>query len=288
MSEIHVLVSPEAGRGRAAAATSDVRDRLRARGDRLIDLTGADATASTANARDAVHGGAERLIVLGGDGMVHLAVQAVAGTDTILGIVPVGTGNDFARALPRIPEDPLAAADVALGEPDPIDGIKVGDRWIASVATAGFSGDVNARANGLRRPKGQSRYTVATVLELPRLQRRPTRLRVDDTTFEYDSVLLAIGNTGWFGGGMHVCPDADPDDGQLDVTIVAGVGRVELLRFFRRVFNGTHLHHPKVHTHRGSRIEIDGTDLTLWGDGEPVATGPVVLDAMPAAIRLAR
>ncbi len=288
MSDVHVLISPEAGRGTAAGTAADVLDRLRALGSHVIDLTGTDADASAANARDAVAAGADRLVVLGGDGMVHLALQAVAGTATVLGVVPVGTGNDFVRALPRIPDDPLDAASVALADPDPIDAIRVGDRWVASVATAGFSGDVNARANRLSRPKGQSRYTVATVLELPRLRRRPTRLTIDGETHEYDTALLAVGNTAWFGGGMQICPEADPDDGQLDVTVVADVGRVELLRFFNRVFSGTHLDHPKVHAHRGARVEIDAGDLAVWGDGEPVATGPAVLEAVPAAIRLAR
>ena len=287
MSDVHVLMSPEAGRGKTAAVAADVRDRLQTLGRTVVDLTGADATESIANARAAVAAGAERIVVLGGDGMVHLAVQAVAGTDTALGVIPVGTGNDFVRSLPGIPEDPLDAARTALGDPDPIDAIRVGDRWVASVATAGFSGDVNARANQLTRPKGQSRYTVATVLELPRLRGRPTTLTVDGTAHEYDAVLLAVGNTAWFGGGMHICPDADPDDGLLDVTVVAGVGRIELLRFFNRVFKGTHLDHPKVHTHRGARIELDA-DVAIWGDGEPVADGPAVLEAVPAAIRLAR
>ena len=287
MSDVHVLVSPEAGRGKTAAVAGEVRHRLRTLGRTVVDLTGADATESITNARAAVATGAERIVVLGGDGMVHLAVQAVAGTDTVLGVVPVGTGNDFARALPGIPDDPLAAARVALGDPKPVDAIRIGDRWVASVATAGFSGDVNARANRLARPKGQSRYTVATVLELPGLRPRRTRLTVDGAVHEHDAVLLAVANTAWFGGGMHICPDADPDDGLLDVTVVDGVGRVELLRFFRRVFTGSHLEHPKVYTHRGTRILIDA-DVAIWGDGEPVARGPAVLEAVPGAIHLAR
>jgi diacylglycerol kinase (ATP) len=287
VSDVHVLVGPDAGRGAAAGAAHDVLDRMRALGGHIIDVTGGDADASAGNVRDAVAAGAERVVVLGGDGMVHLAVQAVAGTETILGVVPVGTGNDFARALPGIPDDPLEAVSTALGRPRPIDAIRVGDRWVASVATAGFSGDVNARANQLARPRGQSRYTVATVLELPGLRRRPTRLTVDDTTHDYDTVLLAIGNTAWFGGGMHICPDADPDDGLLDVTVVEGVGRFELLRFFNRVFKGNHLQHPNVHRHRGARIEVDA-DVAIWGDGESLAEGPILLEAVPAAIRLAR
>ena len=84
--------------------------------------------------------------------------------------------------------------------------------------------------------------------------------------------MIAVANTAWFGGGMHICPDADPDDGLLDVTVVDGVGRIELLWFFHRVFKGTHLDHPKVHTHRGRRIEI-AAEVAFWGDGEPITTG---------------
>lgn len=287
MSDVHVLVSPEAGRGTAAGTATDVLDRLRTLGAHVVDLTGADADASARNAHEAVAAGADRLVVLGGDGLVHLALQAVAGTDTVLGVVPVGTGNDFARALSGVPDDPLEAAATALGAARPIDAIRIGDRWVASVATAGFSADVNDRANQLRRPKGQSRYTVATVLELPRLRYRPTQIVVDGEVHQHDAVLIAVANTGWFGGGMHICPDAQPDDGLLDVTVVDGVGRLELLWFFRLVFSGNHLSHPKVHTHRGRRIELDSPELTLWGDGEPVVPGPCVLEAVPAAIRLA-
>ena len=139
----------------------------------------------------------------------------------------------------------------------------------------------------MRRPKGQSRYTVATVLELPALKRRPTTITVDGTAHAHDAVMIAVANTAWFGGGMHICPDADPDDGLLDVTVVDGVGRIELLRFFNRVFKGTHLDHPKVHTHRGHRIEI-AAEVAFWGDGEPITTGNTVLEAVPAAIRIVR
>lgn len=288
MSDVHVLISPEAGRGRAAATSVDVLDRLRGLGCHVIDVTGADAARSEANAREAVAAGATRLVVLGGDGIVHLGLQAVAGRATVLGIVPIGTGNDFARGIAGIPDDPLAAAEVALGDSRPLDAIRVGDRWVASVATGGFSGDVNERANRLRRPRGPSRYTVATVLELPRLVNRPIEVVVDGEPVDYEAAMLAVANTAWFGGGMHICPTAEPDDGLLDVTVVAGVGRIELLRFFNLVFSGRHLDHPKVHTHRGRTIEVRGPEpMVVWGDGEYVGPTPLRLEAVPGAVGLA-
>ena len=288
MSDVHLLISPEAGRGRAAKATETVLTTIRAAGHTPIDLTGPTAAASAEAAQAAVDAGAERLIVVGGDGLVHLALQTVAESATVLGVVPVGTGNDFARGLDTIPDETAAATQVALGEGQALDVIRSEAGWIASVATAGFSGDVNDRANRLSFPRGPSRYTVATIAELPTLRVRDVRLTVDDTVHEFRSALLAVANTGWFGGGMHIAPEANPTDGLLDITVVGDVGRFELLRFFRLVFSGRHMSHPDVHSLRGSRVEIEADGLDLWGDGELIGTAPVTLEAATAGVLVAR
>ncbi|MDW3219254.1 MAG: diacylglycerol kinase family protein [Acidimicrobiales bacterium] len=289
MSEtVHLLVSPDAGRGRAGGARETVLRELAAADVEVIDITGADADGSRAAAADVVAAGATRVVVVGGDGLVHLAVQAVATSDTALGVVPVGTGNDFARGVDGVGDDDLrASVRAALGPPGPIDAIRTDHGWVASVATAGFSGDVNGRANRLRFPRGPSRYTVATVAELPGLRTHEITVTVDGETFTTPAALLAVANTGWFGGGMHICPDADPADGLLEMTVVADVGRLELLRFFRLVFSGRHLEHPKVHTHRGREIRVDAGDLAFWGDGEPLGRAPTTMTAEPGALLLA-
>lgn len=288
MGSVHLLISPEAGRGKAARARDAVFATVRDAGHTPVDLTGTTAEASARETAAAVADGAERVIVVGGDGLVHLAVQAVAGTTTTLGIVPVGTGNDFARGLDTIPEEPVEATRVALGDARPIDAIRTDAGWVASVATAGFSGDVNDRANRLRFPTGASRYTVATMLELPTLTSRPVTVDVDGERHEFDATLIAVANTGWFGGGMHIAPDARPDDAMLEVTVVADVGRLELLRFFRLVFSGRHTAHPKVHSLRGSRVGLDADRLAMWGDGESIGSTPTTLEAIPGALRIAR
>ena len=289
---VHLLVSPDAGRGRADGAHATVVSTLRAEGYEPVDITGPDAPTSLAAARAVVDEGADRLVVVGGDGLVHLATQAVATSDTALAVVPVGTGNDFVRGLADFPHDVVTATRAALGPARPVDAVRADDSWIASVATVGFSGDVNERANRLHRPRGPSRYAVATMLELPGLRRRDLRITVDGVMHEHRAALVAVGNTGWFGGGMHICPAAEPDDGLLDVTVVGDVGRFELLRFFRLVFSGDHLAHPRVTAHRGSevRVETFGASadraLPLWGDGEPVDVAPVTLHAVPGALQL--
>jgi len=260
---------------------------LKAAGAEPIDITGDGATESLAAAHTEVSAGAERLIVVGGDGLVNLGLQAVAESPTIMGIVPVGTGNDFVRGIDGFETDVEAATIRALSQPTEFDAIRTPHGWIASVATAGFSGDVNGRANRLRWPRGPRRYSVSTMLELPRMRARTITLTVDGVDHEFDAVLIAVANTAWFGGGMEICPGADPTDGMLEVTVVGDVGRIEMLRFFNRVFKGTHLNRSNVFTFRGHEIAIDSEGLELWGDGERLGLAPVTLEARPGALKLA-
>lgn len=284
---VPILMNPDAGRGEAAPAMEIVTSVLQASGLEAIDITGADRAASLRAAHQAVSLGAERLIVIGGDGLVNLGLQAVAGTDTVLGVVPVGTGNDFVRGIDGFVTETAAAAQQALGPGRSIDAIRTDFGWVASVATAGFSADVNARANQLRWPRGPKRYSVATVMELPGMTPREVDLTVDGSTHSVRSALIAVANTAWFGGGMQICPAADPTDAILEVTVVGDVGRLQMLRFFGRVFKGTHLENPSVTTYRGREISIDCPLLDLWGDGEPLGPAPMTLAAVPGALKLA-
>ncbi|MEM7142047.1 MAG: YegS/Rv2252/BmrU family lipid kinase [Actinomycetota bacterium] len=285
---VPVLISPEAGRGRADGAAAEVLAALAAHGRDPTDITGTDAAASRAAVARAVREGTDRVIVVGGDGLVHLALQEVAGSEAAIGLVPVGTGNDFARGVDGIPLDDVGSAvEVALGPIAALDAIHTDAGWVASVATAGFAGDVNERANRLRFPKGPSRYTVATMAELPTMRPREVELTIDGETTAMRAAMVAIGNTAWFGGGMQICPDAQPADGRLDVTVVGDVGRIELLRFFRLVFSGRHLDHPKVSTFAGSEVRLASAGLAMWGDGEPIGAAPSTMTATPGALRLA-
>ena len=286
MTTVHLLTNPAARTGAAAAEVDDIR-RLFAQHDAtVVDLAGDDAQASAALVRRAVDEGAERLVVCGGDGLVHLAIQAAAQTPTVVGICPMGTGNDFARGV-GIETDGEQAAAGALGPPTPIDLMRIGDRWGASVATAGFSVAVNKRANSMRFPRGPSRYSLATLLELPRMHPTAYEISVDGEDYELLASVVTVANTSNFGGGMRITPAARPDDGLLDVTIVGAVGRLELLRWFRKVFDGSHLDHPMVTTLRGRAITLAAADTDVWADGEPVAATPVTVEAVPGALLLA-
>ncbi len=219
----------------------------------------------------------DRLVIAGGDGLIHHALPALVDTKTTVGIVSVGTGNDFARAL-GLPRRVDPGVDAALADPTPLDLIAASpdpsdpvDRYAASVVTGGFSGQVNHRANELRFPPGQQRYTVATLLELSKLTPVALSLTLDDTTqLELSASLFAIANTRFFGGGMAICPTADPADGLLDITVIGPTSRLTMARMLPTVFSGRHVAHPAVSTYRATTIEIM-TEAQLWADGEPFA-----------------
>lgn len=286
MTTVHLLTNPAARAGAAAAEVDGIRQLLVEQGATIVELTGDDAPASAALVQHAVDEGAERLVVCGGDGLLHLAIQAAAQTPTVVGICPMGTGNDFARGVGMEAEGEQAVAG-ALGPPTPIDLMRIGDRWGASVATAGFSVAVNQRANSMRLPRGPKRYTLATLLELRRMRPTAYEISVDGEEHELLAAVVTIANTSDFGAGMRITPAARPDDGLLDITIVGDVGRLELLRWFRKVFDGSHLDHPMVTTMRGRAITLAAVDTDIWADGEPVAATPVTVEAVPGALLLA-
>jgi diacylglycerol kinase (ATP) len=229
--EIALLTNPTAGKGRGGRARAAVLERLRGAGLQVRDLSGQDADEALDLARAAVADGVESLVVLGGDGMVHLGVQAVAGTGIPLGIVPAGTGNDVARYFDLPRKDPVAAADrVIAGTTRQVDLARAGDKYFATVLCAGFDAMVNERANRMTWPKGQMRYNLATLSELRVFRPLPYTLELDGKQLRLDAMMVSVGNGPSFGGGLRIAEGALLDDGMLDVVIIKPMSRTSLVR----------------------------------------------------------
>lgn len=291
-SEITLFVNPTAGRGRGAQAARPAADAFRAAGFRVRTIVGADAEDALGRARTAVAEGTGALVAVGGDGLTSLALRAVAGTDTPLGVVAVGSGNDFGRSLGlpvRAPAQAARLAARALKEERyrPLDLGTVAGRWYGTVLATGFDSRVNDRGNRMRLPLGRFRYDLALLAELAAFKPVPYRMRLDDAPVrELDATLIAVGNSTSYGGGMRICADARLDDGLLDITVVGPCSRSTLLKVFPRVYRGTHLGHPVVTTYRATRVELDAPGLTGYADGEPLGPLPLTAQAVPAAVRL--
>lgn len=259
---------------------------LRARVDRLDVLVANTVAESRALMSSSAAEGLDVLLVLGGDGAAHQGVQFCAGTDVALGLIPSGTGNDFARAL-GLPNDPLAAIEALdLSSRRRIDLGRVGETWFATVLCSGFDALVNERANNLRWPSGPRRYDVAIVAELASFRARPVLIRTEHETLQLDATLVAIGNTPFYGGGVPICPEARADSGTFDITVVGKLSRRRLLRMLPSLRTGKHIDHPAVRTLKAESVHLDGNTWPIYADGEPLTRIPADIRCVPGALTM--
>ena len=294
-TDVAVLANPRAGRGRHRGLLPAVLERLAAAG-RPVRLLRADTPPDAEKAcRRAVAEGIGALVTVGGDGTVHLGLQAVAGTGVAFGVIPAGTGNDFAAGT-GVPKNALTAAtavaaalnagrahDVDLARMTGADGEV---RWFGAVLAAGFDAVVNERANRMRWPRGPRRYDLAIALEMTRLRPRRYALEVDGVDHSFAGVLVAVGNCPSYGGGLRICPAADPADGLLDVVVAGPLGRAALARLKPRLRRGTHITDPRVTSYRGREIKIGANDIIGYADGERIGPLPLTVSCVPGAVRL--
>lgn len=284
VSTVHLLVNPASRRG-ADDATA-VHEQLSAKGLRVerLQASGPDDVAPAIRRADP-----ERVVAVGGDGLIHHALPAMVESKIPLGIVPSGTGNDFARAL-GLPKRRTAAVERAVGPTSAIDVLRVdhaaGSTLVATSVTAGFSGRVNATANARSFPKGQLKYTVASFVELGRLQ--PFDLAIEDGEISTSQMsgpcsFFAVANTKFFGGGMAIAPKASATDGKLHLTIVGDVPAWKLAMVLPSVFVGQHVRHPSVSEYCSTSVHLRH-DQEVWADGELVGLGDFTVSVVPAAL----
>ena len=237
-----------------------------------------------------------RVIAVGGDGTVQEVVNGLLATSSpsVLGLVPVGTGNDLARSL-GVPLKLDAAWEAAsAGETRQLDVARATNgagrvRWFASAGGIGFDAQV-AAAMAQRRGWQASRagYLLTTLAELRRFSNCQVKLTIDDATFEGPVLFIAAANGAYYGGGMQIAPDARVDDGRLDVCVVGDISRLTALRQLPNLYRGTHIRHPAVTMHEGVRLRIEGAPETrIHLDGEPFGGLPLDVELHPAALRVA-
>ena len=273
-----VAVNPTSGRGKGSKIGQLVATFL---GDRKIDyriITGANAIKLLQNLNEAIESKSiTGLIAVGGDGLQHMAIQICVKHSIPLVAIPAGTGNDFVRALGWDVEKPLEPLWAALNEAgDRVDLGSIDGEYFGAIASTGFDSLVNERANSMIWPKGPAKYNVAMAIELPKFKPKEYKFIIDGKRYEREAMLIAAGNGTSYGGGMKVCPNADMNDGLLDLMILNPVSKREFVRIFPSVYEGKHIEHPKVEILQGREIYIEA-DAICYADGERI--GP-----MPASI----
>ncbi|MHA7175488.1 diacylglycerol/lipid kinase family protein [Arthrobacter sp. Sr24] len=297
---IAVAVNPRAALGgnrkKSPGSTGDmVVARLRDAGHNVTVLRRRDYAALREAVDAEIAAGTQALVVVGGDGMVHLAANALVGTGIPLGIVPAGTGNDAARGLGLDPHDASAAVEHFIQRcqqpPRTVDLGRI-DRdgqdpvWFMGAFSAGFDALVNERANGWRWPHGPMRYNLAILRELAFLKSLHYAVRVDGVARDQPALLIAVSNGISIGGGMKITPDAKYDDGWLDLFVVSAVPRRTFLRIFPLVFSGRHTGHPAVSIERVHEVVFTAPTLVAYADGERIGALPAKVVVDPAALQL--
>lgn len=289
---IGLVVNPTSGKNRGMSTGLEVAHRLRAAGHEVVDLSDESYAAARDRALGAIAQGLDVLAVVGGDGMAHLGINLAAETKVTLAVIAAGTGNDIARGLGLPAHDPVHGADiVTTGRERSIDAIRYVDphgetRWYGGVLGAGFDSLVNERANTWPWPKGQMRYNLAILRELPLFKAIPYVITVDGVRHQTNAMLVVVANGPSYGGGMKVVPDAQFDDGLADVLILHEISTVEFLRVFPKVFKGAHVGHPAVEIIRGRQVTLEADGIVAYADGERFAPLPLSVEVVPGAVTI--
>ena len=283
---VRLIVNPSAGAGRAARLLPGVEMALRSYGLPFR----VDRTTSIEHARElarAARAAGELAAAMGGDGLAGAVAGELQGSDAVMALLPGGRGNDLARKL-GIGHDPVAAVDVlAAGKERRIDVAEAGGRVFVGILSAGFDSNVNEIANSTRLPLGTLVYAYGALRAL--WSWRPARWEVvvDGAEHAFSGYAVAVANSGVFGGGMWLVPDAEIDDGLLDIALTGDRKKSAYLRGLTQVFKGTHVDAPGFKLLRGREITFRADrPFVPYADGDPIAELPVTVCVLPRALRV--
>jgi YegS/Rv2252/BmrU family lipid kinase len=281
-----LLVNPASAGGKALDALPAVHESLDALGAPHRTVL----TRSIEHAEEEAAGAAaagETVVAVSGDGLLRPIASALKNTGSAVALVPCGRGNDFARVL-GVPSEPAAAARVAVeGAERLVDVASVDGTPFVGIASFGFDSDANRIANDTKRIKGDAVYLYAALRALAAWKPAAFSVTVDGTLHQATGFSVVVGNSKAYGGGMYVLPQAELDDGRLDVLIAKDTSKLSFLRELPRIFKGTHVYSSHVEFLRGELIEV-ATDrpFVIYADGDPIGATPATLRVEPRCLRV--
>jgi YegS/Rv2252/BmrU family lipid kinase len=285
--DVALLCNPSAGGGRAAKILPRAERALTELGVRFHTEVTRDLAHALELARGAAAAG-EVTVTLSGDGLVGCVVGALREVPgSVLGILPGGRGNDTARMLGIPSGIEAACAVVARGVERDLDIGDVEGRSFIGIASLGFDSDANRIANEAPARLGRLVYVYGAMRALAAWRPATFDLRLDGEPISYSGYCVAACNSGYYGGGMHIAPDASLDDGLLDVVLIAAHSKRGFLRNLPKAFSATHVRHPAVRVRRGRELHVDADrPFTVYADGDPIGDTPVTIRVVPHALRV--
>ncbi|MEA2401350.1 MAG: hypothetical protein QOK00_1753 [Thermoleophilaceae bacterium] len=281
-----LLVNPASAGGKALKALPAVHealDRLGAPHRTVITRSSEHAAEEAARAVDQ----GETVAALSGDGLVRPLAGALKGTNAALALIPCGRGNDLARVL-GIPTDPTAAAELAVqGTEKPIDVASVDGTMFVGIASFGFDSEANRIANEAKLVRGNAVYLYAALRALAAWKPAAFTVTVDGERHDVTGYSVAVGNSKAYGGGMIVLPQAELDDGMLDVLISKDTSKLSFLRGVFQTFKAAHVDSPDAQFLRGAVIEVaSDRPFEIYGDGDPIGATPATMRVEQRVLRV--
>ncbi|MFN2611974.1 MAG: diacylglycerol kinase family protein [Solirubrobacterales bacterium] len=281
-----LIVNPSSGGGRAADLLDEVERELDKRHMVFRVVKSRNLEHGAEEARVAA-GAGEVPVVISGDGLIGAVGGALARTETPMGVIPGGRGNDFARVTGIPTSIPEAISVLRRGEERRIDVGEVNGRRFLCIASAGFDSECNRLANDVKLIRGNLVYAYAALRTLITWRAAAFTVTVDGVPHRHRGYSVAVANGGAYGGGMLMAPDAELDDGLFDIVLTGEVGKLRFVANLPKVFKGTHVRDDEVSVLRGSRVEIrSNRPFEVYADGEPLTQLPATLRVLRGALRL--
>ncbi|HEX6930054.1 MAG TPA: diacylglycerol kinase family protein [Gammaproteobacteria bacterium] len=291
MKNIQLIINPRAGRGTGARTGPDIARYLSQHGFECEARITNDHGHATELAREAAANGADCVAIAGGDGSVFEVVNGLMQADkpVPLAVLPVGTGNDFAKMLDS-PDWRTVCDRLAAGHTMAMDVGVCNGTYFANGVGAGFDAKVARIANGIRWLRGDAVYAMALLRTLAFHHDNPlVRITTERESFTHRATMLAIANGRVYGGSFRIAPQASIADGLLDIVFAENFSRMQILRLVPRVLGGTHLDLPGVHFLRAREVTIECDEpLPVHADGEVLQHGTERLEirVLPGALQV--
>jgi YegS/Rv2252/BmrU family lipid kinase len=287
------IINPVAGKGRALHFIPEIEKAFSGRDDQsIIEITKYPAHA-TEIVKAYVDREDVRVYSVGGDGTLNEVLNGMAHSKSSLAVIPCGSGNDFIRSTGY--HDDLCdilkrSIDAEEGTEKLIDIARINQRYFINISSAGFDGQVVLNTNKYKKlpfVSGSLAYILGILETVFCYKNNLLQIRIDDQQFETIALLIAIANGKYYGGGMMAAPEACIDDGNFDICLVRGVGKIKILRLFPRFIKGKHGSLKEVSFYRGKRVEIScKNDYILNIDGEICNNRQTIFEIIPKKLRL--
>jgi diacylglycerol kinase (ATP) len=284
--QIKLIINPVAGRISADKTEEIIEFFQRNHAQVSFESTGKPHDATSISER-AAREGFDTIVAVGGDGTVNEVLNGMAGADIPLGIIPLGSSNDFAQGL-HIPIDTREACKcIMASNTKKIDIGKINNRYFINIAGVGLDANVSEAANAVStRAKGMAPYFLALLKVLIRSNPRDYSLTLDGKTKRVKAWLISIGNGSQYGGGMRILPTADTADGYFDICVIKDIDKWRIFYYLPLLIKGKHLSLANVAVYRAKEIEVKGLGCLGHADGEVLKGDVFKFELLPQALSL--